>query len=337
MSRSHTFSERGRLTGSLGIGATNQQRRAAEPHHSHLSSPSSPSTPAGRESLASRITLPNGQAQTEAHDQQQATRHRPSLAIPRTNTSNEYSVAAPAPAYSETAAGLLANWLPQDACHNFDSTFPADSNLSWYQLATSASGPPGLHDQSPLRSREPLTPSIRLTSPDVAGAQPQDTSFSTSPMQSLPPYPYTNYPEHNPGHLSPQATYPMPSEPPENMQTPVSPVSAQSPHDPTMADQQLHVSRKRSHSEMSQSDTLTNAILQQSQPQTQTQTQPHSRSGSVASQLGASPNGANEDFAPRGSRAFKRGDPPMNDQKKYICNFAEECAGQTFDRKCEWR
>lgn len=26
----------------------------------------------------------------------------------------------------------------------------------------------------------------------------------------------------------------------------------------------------------------------------------------------------------------------MNDQKKYICNFAEECAGQTFDRKCEW-
>ena len=47
--------------------------------------------------------------------------------------------------------------------------------------------------------------------------------------------------------------------------------------------------------------------------------------------------GEGEDYSPRGSRSFKRHDPPVNDQGKYYCNFSVECDGQTFDRKCEWR
>ncbi|KAF2858397.1 hypothetical protein K470DRAFT_259812 [Piedraia hortae CBS 480.64] len=38
----------------------------------------------------------------------------------------------------------------------------------------------------------------------------------------------------------------------------------------------------------------------------------------------------------RGSRVHKRGEPPVNNEGKFYCAFAPECAGQVFDRKCEW-
>lgn len=44
-----------------------------------------------------------------------------------------------------------------------------------------------------------------------------------------------------------------------------------------------------------------------------------------------------EGFEPRGSRSFKRGDPPVTAEGKFYCDYASECAGQYFDRKCEWR
>lgn len=46
---------------------------------------------------------------------------------------------------------------------------------------------------------------------------------------------------------------------------------------------------------------------------------------------------AEEHTSPKGSRSFKRGDPPVNPDNKYYCDFSEECAGITFERKCEWR
>jgi len=61
--------------------------------------------------------------------------------------------------------------------------------------------------------------------------------------------------------------------------------------------------------------------------------QHHSRQGSIASVANASQT---DDFSPRASRAFKRGDPPVNAENKYICDFADECRGLVFDRKCEW-
>ncbi|KAF2774224.1 hypothetical protein EJ03DRAFT_257285, partial [Teratosphaeria nubilosa] len=61
-----------------------------------------------------------------------------------------------------------------------------------------------------------------------------------------------------------------------------------------------------------------------------------SREGSAAEGMsGASPR-AEEFASPRGSRTFKRGEPPMDADGKFFCNFAEECIGITFDRKCEW-
>lgn len=141
--------------------------------------------------------------------------------------------------------------------------------------------------------------------------------------------------------------------------TPVSPVNGQtqSPNDNATLPELL--SRKRSHTEMQNGEPdhaptfpQEHQMIPEPYPnhghiQHQHQEQPehfehheqpdgqHSR-GESEGQREGSPHG--DDYtSPRGSRSFKRGDPPVNAENKYFCNFAEECAGQTFDRKCEWR
>lgn len=120
-------------------------------------------------------------------------------------------------------------------------------------------------------------------------------------------------------------------QPPETMQTP--PVSAHpSPNDAAMDEQQ---SRKRSHSVMSNEQTFEQQMIAATTAQDVTLsngTRPESRSASVIS-AGAETDG----YTGRGSRAFKRGDPPQNEQGKYICDYTEDCHNVTFDRKCEWR
>ena len=37
------------------------------------------------------------------------------------------------------------------------------------------------------------------------------------------------------------------------------------------------------------------------------------------------------------ARTIKRNDAPMNPNGKYYCNFAPECEGMLFGRKCEWK
>lgn len=309
---------------------------AAQPH-SHSTTAhfiaNSPSHSPSRDSRFARNTiLPT------AGRQQAGPSHDPigSLAIPGTNnTYSNATAAAPASAHAYSSSAHFP-WVPQDSTYHhsgpaalgFDSTsstYPADVT-SWMETEQ-----PGLDfDQSQHQSlppRNPSAPAIRVTT-DFAGAQdlpqPQDAPFSaSSAASSLPPPDYNTYNYYS-GHLSPHRSHFMPQDP-ETMQTPVSPVSAQnSPHDTSMPEQ---VSRKRSHSEMSHQDVaaIANAA--------------HSRSGSIVSATGASPNEASDDFYPKrlNSRAFKRGDPPMNEEHKFICDFSEECRGQTFDRKCEWR
>jgi hypothetical protein len=48
-------------------------------------------------------------------------------------------------------------------------------------------------------------------------------------------------------------------------------------------------------------------------------------------------SGGMEDSGHKVQRMIKRGDPPQAHDGKYYCNFTPECAGQYFDRKCEWR
>lgn len=67
----------------------------------------------------------------------------------------------------------------------------------------------------------------------------------------------------------------------------------------------------------------------------------------VAAQLTAASSTAQErpssedrdpGYTPRGKYSHKRAvDPPKNALGKMICTFSSECAGITFDRKCEWR
>lgn len=331
------------------ISTSSMAASSAQPHSTGFTSSPSPSS-AHRESLRfarnnssnsnANVSLVPGGGQHQraggpSHDQ------IGSLAIPGTNnTYRNATAAAPtsAHAYSPSADSL---WVPQDYPHssgsaslafdnNSGSAYPAD-DISWLQTEQ-----PGLvyeqssqHQPLPPRPRNPSTPAIRVTT-DFAGAQdfsqPQDATFSASSANSsLPPHEYHAYNNFSSGHLSPQRPHFMPQvQDSENMQTPVSPVSPQhSPHDTSMAEPG---SRKRSHSEMSHQDVaaIANAAA-------------HSRSGSIVS--ATSPNEPSDEFYPKrqNTRAFKRGDPPMNEEHKFICDFSEECRGQTFDRKCEWR
>lgn len=172
------------------------------------------------------------------------------------------------------------------------------------------------HQNSDARNRQE-PPLLTFSQPQAASTSPLPGSNHNHYYNILNSSKYLN------PQMSPYMADTMVDNIEENMQTPVSPVSAthNSPHDTTMGDQQQPPSaRKRSHSVMSQQHDQTGATTE------------HSRAPSIHSQTGAA-----EEFSPRGSRAFKRGDPPQNEQGKYICDFAESCWGTTFDRKCEWR
>ncbi|KAK4546916.1 hypothetical protein LTR36_001648 [Oleoguttula mirabilis] len=247
---------------------------------------------------------------------------------------NTYS-AAPLSPLGPHPAWASAGWLPQE---NFDDGLDQDSTYAaatsgYWQVPPHTSGQqPDFDFQQPLpqRTRTPLTPTIRVTTDFPSGHQqaPQDTAYySASSGSSLPLQEDRYNIAYHSTHLSPQDTRFMPLLPLDNMNAPVSPVSAHSPRDDATLPELL--SRKRSHSEM-------RGEAESAPAQPPLQSGPRSRAGSVASQAPNSASPTGEGYSPRGSRSFKRGDPPMNADNKYVCNFAPECAGQTFDRKCEW-
>ncbi|KAF2721937.1 hypothetical protein K431DRAFT_194534, partial [Polychaeton citri CBS 116435] len=62
-----------------------------------------------------------------------------------------------------------------------------------------------------------------------------------------------------------------------------------------------------------------------------------SRANSHTSGNNSATSPAQDEFSSRQvPRTIKRSDPPVNHDNKYICDFADECRGITFDRKCEW-
>ncbi|CAK4034737.1 hypothetical protein SEPMUDRAFT_78740 [Lecanosticta acicola] len=279
------------------------------------------------------------------HTSRQAAGARQSVATPDTNNTygseavpsyDTATATATATATSCTAtSGRIADsatstgWLPQESSSPALGSYFHPSHTTW---PANVSAPGLLYDPSPSPHTSRNPPSIRvITAWDGSGdqdfPQPQDAPFSASSASPLPhDYAPYNSDFYDSGHLGP-LPYQMPQES-ENMQTPVSPVSAtaNSPQDQSMGEPQLQQfpTRKRSHSVMSQADAA--ALMDNTH---------HSRSGSVASVTAGSPNDPTDDY-PRGSRAFKRGEPPQNSENKFICTFSDECQGQTFDRKCEW-
>lgn len=82
--------------------------------------------------------------------------------------------------------------------------------------------------------------------------------------------------------------------------------------------------RKRSFSEMSQGP-------QQMQMPAGDHQSPHE------SPYGNSPGNVDDSQGHKVQRMIKRGEPPQAHDGKYYCDFAQECTGLYFDRKCEWR
>jgi hypothetical protein len=235
--------------------------------------------------------------------------------------------------------GVSSQWWPQE--ENFALQPDAQGTQGAYVAESgwqsALSQPEGyLHfaalDQTlPPRTRPPVPPQIRVTTdlppsgfPPGGPQTPQDAAayYSASSNSSMPLAEDNTVTYSRPysANLSPQDTRSyMPQE--NNMNTPVSPVSVHSPRQVSTGEP---LSRKRSHSQM----------RDDAPPQHSTH---HSRDGSTTSGLQNETSPAAEDFSPRGSRTFKRGEPPQNNDGKYYCNYAKECAGQIFDRKCEWR
>lgn len=191
--------------------------------------------------------------------------------------------------------------------------------------------------QSASAQQDPPPRPVFESSSDVAieghtsSAQPiWETYFfaTSSPQTDHKP---SNNIDFSPSVVETHNSHFMNLQPPETMQTP--PVSAHpSPNDRAMDDQQ---SRKRSHSIMSNEQDFTQQMIAAATSQNvglPNGNQQASRSASVIS------GGVETDgYSGRGSRAFKRGDPPQNEHGKYTCDYTEDCRDVTFDRKCEWR
>lgn len=178
-------------------------------------------------------------------------------------------------------------------------------------------------------------------STDPGLQQPQDPALhSGSPNGSY------QYPHDTPNYNDSQnLNVAFMDDVPQTAQPSAAPVSLQGDLHETPRDESLEPpqnGRKRSFGEMSQSNGAgipPNPYDPQiTDPQ---MNEPHSRRDSETS-LGAfqdpqaSPNG-DYNISPKPAKTIKRGDPPTNADNKFICTWAEECEGQTFDRKCEWR
>ncbi|TKA65573.1 hypothetical protein B0A55_10653 [Friedmanniomyces simplex] len=302
-------------------------------HHHHL-----------RHAAAAAAARAPDQAAHAAHSLAPATR------------SNEYSSStAPTSAWPTFAPQV---WLPQDESDFDTHAYPAGP-IPWppsLSLSLSSVPPPhplsqprfDVHDASllppPSRVLTPSPQQIRLTTAGVSlhGAQqPQDPTYHSAPSASSRPLHESRYPyyPHAQNPLYNMAQVQAPEAPMNGMHHhhAVSPGNPHSPlHDPALMAQG---GRKRSHSEMSHQGMLYEVPPPPypPPPHLQQQEAPRSRAGSVASAGPGSPSpGAGDEYSPRGSRSFKRGDPPMNTENRYFCNYSAECEGQTFDRKCEW-
>ena len=263
--------------------------------------------------------------------------------IPKNSTACYPNITAPPGSTYADSAGC---WLPEDSFANphllgyqHDNAYtPTAAVAAWNQQQSGVPVTyPQLQQQQtqlfdlaaqealPPRSRHPSTPSIRVTtdfSQQFNHQQPQDlhpqpySATSVSSASSVPlqegyfPHPHNRI---SPIHLSPNTPFMAAPLDPRDMQTTTPP---HSPHEEVALISEP-MNRKRSHSQISTGPPRPPLPYSTGD----------SHHGSQA---------ADEEFSP-GRIAHRRGDPPMNEQRKFYCDYAEECFGQTFDRKCEWR
>lgn len=308
---------------------------AAAPHFSRLNTSAAPNHSSGESRVLlllgdGGVPVPSSLLLTHQAGAPTPVAHgRGGLAVHRSN--NTYTAAPPAYDSAPQGAATSNNWLPQDG--GFGTSFAIQANAyaadvgPWQHLAQHAL--PNQQQQAqfhvypealPPRSQNARTPDIRVITAVPNNSdyqpQPQDLNYSATSVSSaastLPPQDPFFSTSYN-AHLGVHNPHFMPAEQQEKMQTP-----PHSPHHTITGDQNP---RKRSYSDISGGAVGHPASAG------------GSRSGSVMSH---GEHSMGEDYSPR-NRAFKREDPPMNADNKYVCTFAPDCAALVFDRKCEWR
>ena len=237
--------------------------------------------------------------------------------------------------FSFCSNGLLPDATP----------YPADLAAHYWPWPSHSSAPAEQYDGHvfgplPPCARNAPPPPIRLQtnfpSANISTQwTPQDTPYPSASTSSNFPTRDECFDNYSSIHLSPQYTRPMAqmSQPQDIMRAPVSPISVHSANEnATLAE--LLSPRKRSYTEMRGDAVAALPLL----PSLQSgHIEDRSRDNSIGSLPPKSASPPGEDFSPRGSRSFKRGNPPQNHNNKYICTFDAACADQVFDRKCEWR
>ncbi|KAM0720208.1 hypothetical protein Q7P37_004344 [Cladosporium fusiforme] len=257
--------------------------------------------------------------------------------------------------HDQQAAAVYSEW--QQSNHTIHATplYPQPQNRGSLALDT------GLPPSRP-RSTSQVTPTITLSIPQQpytpdSQAQPQD-SHTTSATSNYAPngFESVSFIDQNTFSFD-QRSFPNNrftmaevSVAPQVGQI-ASPISdhpsLSRPISPSQNVQNVHMEeqmvRKRSFSEMSQGPPQPQQQQQQQQlppPQMQMQPQPQPVEQHQSPQPPSyenSPGGGMEDVqGHKVQRNIKRGDPPQAHDGKYYCNFAPECTGQYFDRKCEW-
>lgn len=281
----------------------------------------------------SSVDIANGPIKTG--DQQLA--HTPSSSV-----SSAYSTAPPV-AFDNTLLGSSSSsssrWLqvPQDANINstattaqrvdsYDSTFAAEE--SW-RLASNNLVNQVIANQPSLASRysdhrlppsRRLPPSIQITPHDSSAflrqQEAQVPAFDTSQFRPVQQQDFLSLPYSNMSFEQQPQVSDIPQQ-----HVPVSPISHHSGPSRGVSPIVEPMTRKRSFSQLDQ------------QPE-------HSPLDSNSALHQTSPNGLYlDDERPpqRITRTIKRGDAPTNENHKFICTIAPECASLTFERKCEWR
>lgn len=311
------------------------------------------------ESRNAGICLSYYSADSEAGAQNQAAASHFGLAQADTNTPAAYRAAQPAahPVAEES-------WLPEDTnfqpgpAPNYNPYLEQHQNWQWQppnytltptprypvppqtlrgSLAVETRGLP----PRPRSASQVVTPTITVTrdqQPYTPDSQPQPQDSQHNSATSLhAPYTFGSayivdrnafQPEtqtfHDPRTMAevqvppPGIASPISDHPP--LSRPISP-SHQIPV-PEPAPAPTASMRKRSFSVMSQEHLPM---------------QPAGHHSPYPDPTEASPGGMDETPGHKVQRMIKRGDPPQAHDGKYYCNFATECAGQYFDRKCEWR
>lgn len=344
-----------------------QPRQPPQPHHLATNSATpSPSTHT-RESLPYTLSVPFCLSYPSTNPPIGA-REQAAIVHSGLSVDNTYT-AAPTAAYP---VADVSGWLPEVANFpepglggQYNAYAPLQAEGLWslpnqtgqtlhYAQVSQQPGESGVPRSLPPRRSGQTTPEIRLdtnfSNTLEYQALPQESHSSSATSYTTPYSDFAQYPVQQ-THLSPQYSRPQGFQPrmaevqpppmaqmqPTGIQSPVSDNQQSMQPSPRQSPMPETMSRKRSHSEMSQPamEPLQQQMVMHELPsELPYQNEQQSAQGSPYEGMQPAPE---ETTVHKVKRAFTRPEAPRTAEGKLYCEWSEDCAGLLFDRPCEWK